>query len=859
LHVAPAVSVAPGCPGLDNTATRCHPHAQPRRRLRRRRPRLRQWPAAADPQAHRPAAAGRAAGDPLDRDLGRRGPAGLVPHDEERTGVVDQGGQATQLPGLQGRADRAHRQRARTAARGAPRRRPDGGAAARREPVAAPSVPALAVTGMGSWPRPRWLVEAMHAHVQGRLDDKAFQETADDAVRLIASAQQRAGATVYTDGEQRRDSYASFVATRLDNCQLVPLIDLLPLVEDPAAFEAELRALDVPAGEVRHPGVFGRIRRSRPIAVHEFDFLRTLTPAPIKVACRALPADAHDVDGLHRRQRVRHARADRRRHRARAARGSWRTCWTPACRWCSWTNRCCPRWCSAAPRTSAASCAARCRSRRARDQRHHAARWRADRRRGLQRRREAGHRACARRAGVPEMEVGIPVMGAHEVDLIRAITQARCARTHHGLGAAWPNADLAAALRCQADIVHLADQRVRHPDRTQAGQEPRLGARHRSPLRRARRATPAPRSASASRTRRAPTRLPGAGRAGRAGAGAVRVRYADTLGLLDPFGTFERIAALRREVDIDIEMHAHDDLGLATANTLAALRAGATHASTTVNGLGERAGNAALEEVVMAARHLHGLECGIDTTRCRPSRARGAGLGPPGGGGQEHRRRRGVHARVGHPCRRPAEGPPQLRSLPARGARPQHRLVLGKHSGSHGVRAAYARLGLVLDEPQVQALLERIREHVATAPSTPATPTCCASTQTCCQSRRGWPAAGLTHPLRRPRHGPDHPLKALSSAEDFLEFFAVPFDERGGACEPAAHPQALLPVPAPATDLAGWASELFRRYRELLARPTRTSCARRRRRRRSSRCSRTPTARSTCSLDSLARAAAPRA
>jgi 5-methyltetrahydropteroyltriglutamate--homocysteine methyltransferase len=100
-------------------------------------------------------------------------------------------------------------------------------------------------------------------------------------------AQQRAGATVYTDGEQRRDSYASFVATRLDNCQLVPLIDLLPLVEDPAAFEAELRALDVPAGEVRHPGVFGRIRRSRPIAVHEFDFLRTLTPAPIKVACRA--------------------------------------------------------------------------------------------------------------------------------------------------------------------------------------------------------------------------------------------------------------------------------------------------------------------------------------------------------------------------------------------------------------------------------------------------------------------------------------------------------------------------------------------------------------------------------------------
>jgi 5-methyltetrahydropteroyltriglutamate--homocysteine methyltransferase len=154
----------------------------------------------------------------------------------------------------------------------------------RRDPVTPPAVPPLAVTGMGSWPRPRWLVDAMHAHVEGRLDEAVFHETADDAVRLIVGAQQRAGATMFTDGEQRRDSYASFVGNRLDNCQLVPLTDLLPLMDDPAAFEAELRALDVPAGEVRHPGVFGRIRRSRPIAVHELDFMRTQTTAPVKVA-----------------------------------------------------------------------------------------------------------------------------------------------------------------------------------------------------------------------------------------------------------------------------------------------------------------------------------------------------------------------------------------------------------------------------------------------------------------------------------------------------------------------------------------------------------------------------------------------
>jgi 5-methyltetrahydropteroyltriglutamate--homocysteine methyltransferase len=124
----------------------------------------------------------------------------------------------------------------------------------------------------------------MHAYVEGRLDEAAFQETADDAVRLVVAAQSRAGVTLYTDGEQRRDSYASFVATRLDNCHLVPLTDLLPLVEDPEAFAAELRALDVPANEVRHPGVFGKIARSRPLAVHELDFLRSVTAAPVKIA-----------------------------------------------------------------------------------------------------------------------------------------------------------------------------------------------------------------------------------------------------------------------------------------------------------------------------------------------------------------------------------------------------------------------------------------------------------------------------------------------------------------------------------------------------------------------------------------------
>lgn len=145
-------------------------------------------------------------------------------------------------------------------------------------------IPPLAVMGIGSWPRPRWMIEAMHAHVEGRLSEAAFQETADDAVRLAIAAQEKAGVDVVTDGEQRRDSYASFVASRLDNCQLIPLTDLLPLVDHPEEFEAELRALDIPAGDVRHPAVFGKLSRSRPLVAHEVDFSRSVTQRPVKVA-----------------------------------------------------------------------------------------------------------------------------------------------------------------------------------------------------------------------------------------------------------------------------------------------------------------------------------------------------------------------------------------------------------------------------------------------------------------------------------------------------------------------------------------------------------------------------------------------
>ncbi|WP_235488375.1 homocitrate synthase, partial [Frankia sp. AvcI1] len=99
--------------------------------------------------------------------------------------------------------------------------------------------------------------------------------------------------------------------------------------------------------------------------------------------------------------------------------------------------------------------------------------------------------------------------------------------------------------------------------------------------------------------------------------GVTRLRWADTVGLLDPVSAHDRLGRLVRAVPGPWEIHAHDDFGLATANTIAAVQAGFTWVSTTVLGLGERAGNAPIEEVAMALRHLLKLPVDLDTTSFR--------------------------------------------------------------------------------------------------------------------------------------------------------------------------------------------------------------------------------------------------
>ena len=316
-------------------------------------------------------------------------------------------------------------------------------------------------------------------------------------------------------------------------------------------------------------------------------------------------------------------------------------------------------------------------------------------------------------AGVPEMEVGIPVMGAHEVELIRAINAA----VRHAQTMVWARmaeADLAAALQCNADVVHLSIsvsdiQIERKLNKSRAWVLKTM----RDFVTRAADAGAAV-SVGFEDASRADEGFLAEAAVLAQRLGAVRVRYADTLGLLEPFNTHRRIAALRSEIDIDIEMHAHNDLGLATANTLAAVLAGATHASTTVNGLGERAGNAALEEVVMAARHLYALDCGVDTTRLPQistlvALASGRPVAPGKSivGDAVFTHESGIHVDglLKDRGNYEAFAPEELGRT--------HALVLGKHSGSASVRDAYARLGVELAVGEAQALLERIRTHVS--------------------------------------------------------------------------------------------------------------------------------------------------
>ena len=203
-------------------------------------------------------------------------------------------------------------------------------------------------------------------------------------------------------------------------------------------------------------------------------------------------------------------------------------------------------------------------------------------------------------------------------------------------------------------------------------------------------------------------------------AGASRFRFADTLGIMEPFGVYETFKTLKQGTDIDLEMHAHDDLGLATANTLAAIRAGVKHVNTTVNGLGERAGNAAMEEVILAARQQFDIDCGIDLKSLPMLSAvvaEASGRLIPwqksivGDGVFTHEAGTHVDGLL--------KNIENYQALDPRDVGRSHEVVLGKHSGRSALRYTYETLGLPIEEQDEPLLLEAVRRYVTMNKRTP--------------------------------------------------------------------------------------------------------------------------------------------
>jgi homocitrate synthase NifV len=195
-------------------------------------------------------------------------------------------------------------------------------------------------------------------------------------------------------------------------------------------------------------------------------------------------------------------------------------------------------------------------------------------------------------------------------------------------------------------------------------------------------------------------------------AGAFRLRIADTVGVLDPFSTYDLVAGLRRRSAIALEFHGHDDLGLATANTLAAIRAGARHASVTVLGLGERAGNAALEEVAVALLKLGNHSTNVELKALGPlaaTVAAAAGRTIPRGkavvGGDVFTHESGIHVAALLDRADSYQGlDPSLFGR-------HHSIVVGKHSGTRALAHVLSQRGVALAPAEVGALVEAVRRE----------------------------------------------------------------------------------------------------------------------------------------------------
>jgi len=195
-------------------------------------------------------------------------------------------------------------------------------------------------------------------------------------------------------------------------------------------------------------------------------------------------------------------------------------------------------------------------------------------------------------------------------------------------------------------------------------------------------------------------------------AGADRLRFCDTVGTLNPITTYRYIRTLVDAVGLDVEMHTHNDFGMATANALSGIYAGASYVGVTVNGLGERAGNACLQEVIMGMKYIMKLDCNYNTTLFREvaeyvAQASGRPLpvSKPIVGSNIFAHESGIHGDgvLKNPLTYEVFSPEEVGL--------ERQIVIGKHSGSAAIRSKFLNeYGLELPDPIVQEVLKRARE-----------------------------------------------------------------------------------------------------------------------------------------------------
>ena len=193
-------------------------------------------------------------------------------------------------------------------------------------------------------------------------------------------------------------------------------------------------------------------------------------------------------------------------------------------------------------------------------------------------------------------------------------------------------------------------------------------------------------------------------------AGADRFRYCDTVGVMEPFKINEDIKYLYEKTKFDIEMHTHDDFGMATANAIAGIIGGASHVGVTVNGLGERAGNAALEEVLMALMFVYNYQGDVDTKMFKEvseyvSRASGRILPAWKAivGSNMFAHESGIHADGA------IKNPKNYEAFDPGIVGLERQIVIGKHSGKAGIINKFKEYGIELDDISAQGVLEMVR------------------------------------------------------------------------------------------------------------------------------------------------------